>query len=70
MDNVTLFYTSLFNIHTSYNYTRVIQMMLFYLMLGLAPHGMDLGFLGFGLLRLGLWAWASSFEKTNKNNFK
>jgi len=39
-------------------------MMLFYLMLGLAPHGMDLGFLGFGLLGLGLglelWAWASS----------
>ena len=24
--------------------------MLFYLMLGLAPHGMDLGFLGFGLM--------------------
>jgi len=22
-----------------------------------------LGFLGFGLLGLGLWAWASSFEK-------
>jgi len=37
-------------------------MMLFYLMLGLAPHGMDLGLLGFGLLGLGLglWAWASS----------
>ena len=56
---------SLFNIHTSYNYTKVIQMMLFYLMLGLAPHGLDLGFLG-----LGLWAWASSFAKTNKKNFK
>ena len=56
---------SLFNIHTSYNYTKVIQMMIFYLMLGLAPHGLDLGF-----LRLGLWAWASSFAKTNKNNFK
>jgi len=41
-------------------------MMLFYLMLGLAPHGV--GFLGLGLL--GLWAWASSFAKTNKNNFK
>jgi len=35
---------SLFNIHTSYNYTKVIQMMLFYLMLDLAPHGLDLGF--------------------------
>ena len=34
--------------------TRVIQMMLFYLMLGLAPHGV--GFLGLGLLGLGLWA--------------
>jgi len=34
--------------------------MLFYLMLGLVPHGMDLGFLGFGLLGLGLWACASS----------
>jgi len=33
-------------------------MMLFYLMLGLAPHGLDLGFLG-----LGIWAWASSFCK-------
>jgi len=47
MDNVTLFlhiHTPLFNIQTSYNYTRVIQMMLFYLMLGL------------GLLGLGLWA--------------
>ena len=42
-------------------------MMLFYLMLGLAPHGMDLGF---GLIGLGLWAWASSLEKTNKKNFK
>ena len=28
--------------------------MLFYLMLGLAPHGLDLGFLGLGLLGLGL----------------
>jgi len=28
--------------------------MLFYLMLGLAPHGV--GFLGLGLLGLGLWA--------------
>ena len=54
-------------------------MILFYLMLGLAPHGMDLGFLGFGLLGLGLglWAWASSlfmssfnFEKTRRKNFK
>ena len=49
-------------------------MMLFYLMFGLAPHGLDLGFLGLG--RLGLswawpsWAWASSFAKTNKKNFK
>jgi len=42
-------------------------MMLFYLMLGLAPHGLDLGL---GLLGLGLSAWASSFEKTNKRNFK
>jgi len=29
-------------------------MLLFYLMLGLAPHGLDLGFLGLGLLGLGL----------------
>jgi len=29
-------------------------MMLIYLMLGLAPHGLDLGFLGCGLLGLGL----------------
>jgi len=42
-------------------------MILFYLMLGLAPHGLDLGL---GLLGLGLWAWASSFAKTNKKNFK
>jgi len=28
-------------------------------MFGLAPHGLDLGFLGFGLLGLGLWSWAS-----------
>ena len=66
--------TPLFNIHTSYNYTRVIQEMLFYLMLGLAPHEMAwafwaLAFLGLGF-GLGLWAWASSFEKTNKKNFK
>jgi len=60
----------LFNIDTSYNYTKLIQMMLFYLMLGLAPHGLDLGFLGLGLLELGLWTWVSSFEKTNKKNFK
>jgi len=46
-------------------------MMLFYLMLGLAPHGLDLGFLGLGLgFGLGLWAWASSFAKTSKKNFK
>ena len=63
-------HTPLLNINTSYNYTRVIQMMLFYLMLGLALHGMDLGLLGFGLLGLGLWTWASSFEKTNKKNLK
>ena len=56
---------SLFNIHTSYNYTKLIQMMLFYLMLRLAPHGLDLGFLG-----LRLWAWTSSFAKNNKKNFK
>jgi len=56
MDNVTLFYifTLLYLISTPL--TRVNQMMLFYLMLGLAPHGMDLGLLGFGLLGLGLWA--------------
>jgi len=62
MDNVTLFYIFilLYLIYTPP--TRVNQMMLFYLMLGLAPHGMVLGFLGFGLLGLGLglWAWASS----------
>jgi len=69
-DFILHIHTPLFNIHTSYNYTRVIQMMLFYLRLGLAPHGMDLGFLGFGLLGLGLWAWASSFAKTSKKNFK
>ena len=45
-------------------------MMLFYLMIGFAPHGMDLGLLGFGLFGLGLWALASSFEKTNKKNIK
>jgi len=34
-------------------------MMLFYLMLGLAPHGLDLAFLGLGLLGLGLGpSWA------------
>jgi len=53
-DFILHIHTSLFNIHTSYNYTRVFQMMLFYLMLGLAPHGMDLGF--FGLWPS--WAWA------------
>ena len=58
-DFILHIHTPLFNIHTSYNYTRVIQMMLYYLMLGLAPHGMDLGFLGLGLLGLGpSWAWA------------
>jgi len=48
-------------------------MMLFYLMLGLAPHGMDLGSLGFGLLRLGphLYFMSSfNFEKTKRKNFK
>ena len=70
MDNVTLSntFTPIYLISTPP--TRVIQMMLFYLMLGLAPHGLDLGFLGLGLLGLGLWAWASSFAKTNKKNFK
>jgi len=48
-DFILHIHTPLFNILTSYNYTRVIQMMLFYLMLGLAPHEMDLDFLGFGL---------------------
>jgi len=42
-DFILHFHTPLFNIHTSYNYTKVIQMMLFYLMLGLAPHGFGLG---------------------------
>jgi len=64
-DFILHIHTPLFNIHTSYNYTRVIQMMLFYLMLGPCP-----SWFGLGLLRLGLWAWASSFEKTNKKNFK
>jgi len=70
MDNVTLSntFTPIYLIST--HPTRVIQMMLFYLMLGLAPHGLDLGFLGLDLLVLGLWAWASSFAKTNKKNFK
>jgi len=62
MDNVTLFYIFILLYLISTPPTRVNQIMLFYLMLGLAPHGMDLGFLGFGLLGLGLrlWAWASS----------
>jgi len=47
-DFILHIHTPLFNIYTSYNYTRVIQMMLFYLILGLAPHGLDLGFLGLG----------------------
>jgi len=50
-------------------------MMLFYLMLGLAPHGMDLGLLGFGLLGLGLgphlyFMSSFNFEKTRRKNFK
>jgi len=28
-------------------------------MLGLAPHGLDLGFFFPGLVGLGIWAWAS-----------
>ena len=40
-------------------------MMLFYLMLGLASHGMDLGFLGFGLL--GLWALSSLYFMSSFN---
>jgi len=54
MDNVTLSntFTPIYLIFTPP--TRVIQMMLFYLMIGLAPHGLDLGFLGLGLLGLGL----------------
>jgi len=36
-------------------------------MLGLSPHGLDLGF---GLLGLGLWVWDSYFKKTNKKKFK
>ena len=53
MDKVTLSntFTPIYLISTPP--TRVIQMMLFYLMLGLAPHGLDLGFLGLGLLGLG-----------------
>ena len=48
MDKVTLSntFTPIYLISTPP--TRVIQMMLFYLMLGLAPHGLDLGFLGLG----------------------
>ena len=62
MDNVTLLYIFTLPYLISTPPTRVNQMMLFYLMFGLAPHGIDLGFLGFGLLGigLGLWAWASS----------
>ena len=70
MDNVTLSNTFIPIYLISTPPTRVIQMMLFYLMFGLAPHGLDLGFLGLGLIGLGLWAWASSFAKTNKKNFK
>jgi len=77
MDNVTLFYIVKLLYLISTPPTRVNQKMLFYLMLGLAPHGMVLGFLGFGLLGLGLWAWATSFfmssfnfEKTRRKNFK
>jgi len=36
-----------------------------YLMLGLAPHGLDLGFFGLALLGLGL-----HIKNTNKKNFK
>jgi len=44
-------------------------------MLGLAPHGMDLSFLGFGLLGLGLgphlyFTSSFNFEKTRRKNFK
>jgi len=49
-------------------------MMLFYLMLGLAPHGMVLGFLGLGLgFGLGPHLYFISsfnFEKTRTKNFK
>jgi len=48
-------------------------MMLFYLMLCLAPHGMDLGFLGFDLLGLGphlYFMFSFKFEKTRRKNFK
>ena len=47
------------------------------IMLGLAPHGMELGFLGFGLLGLGLglgphlyFMSSFNFETTRRKNFK
>jgi len=57
-DFILHIHTPLFNIHTSYKSKSDDAL----LMLGLAPHGMDLGFLGFGLLGLGLglWTWASA----------
>jgi len=47
-------------------------MMFFYLMLGLAPHGMDLGFLGLGFgLGPHIYFMSSfNFEKTRRKNFK
>ena len=73
MDSVTLFYIFSLLYLISTPPTRVNQMMLFYLMLGLAPHGMDLGFLGFGLLGLRphpYFVSSFNFEKTRRKNFK
>ena len=77
MDNVTLFYIFILLYLIFTPPTRVNQMMFFYLMLGLAPHGMDLGFLGLGFLGLGLglgphlyFMSSFNFEKTRRKNFK
>jgi len=51
-DFILHIHTPLFNIQTSYNYYALL------FNASPSPHGMDLGFLGFGLLGLGLWACA------------
>jgi len=45
-------------------------MMLFYLMLGLASHGMGLGFFGLWTLSSLYFMSSFNFEKTRRKNFK